>query len=84
MVLRVMALAALVSIIGCGGAEVAEGTETGALPEQEVSAQAATCESLQGRFCSPETEIGCTFANGTPGYCICQAIPHNNWVCLRD
>lgn len=84
MTLRLLALAALVSVIGCGGAEVAEGTETGALPEQEVSAQAATCESLKGRFCSPETEIGCTFANGTPGYCICQAIPHNNWVCLTD
>ncbi|NTX12218.1 hypothetical protein HUA76_15580 [Myxococcus sp. CA056] len=82
--LRVLALAALVSIVGCGGAEVPEGTETGALPEQEVSAQAATCESLQGKVCSPDREIGCTFANGTPGYCLCQAIPHNRWVCLTD
>jgi hypothetical protein len=84
MVRRVLAFAAFVSIMGCGGAEVAEGTETGALPEQEVSAQAATCESLQGRVCSPDREIGCTWANGAPGYCFCQAIPHNKWVCLTD
>ncbi|NVJ27501.1 MULTISPECIES: hypothetical protein [Myxococcus] len=84
MVLRVLALAAFVSIVGCGGAEVAEGTETGALPEQDVSAQAATCESLQGRGCNPDREIGCTFANGTPGYCFCQAIPHNKWVCMSN
>lgn len=84
MALRVLALAAFVSIIGCGGAEVPEGTEPGALPQQEVSTQAATCESLQGKVCSPDREIGCTFANGTAGYCFCQAIPHNRWVCLSN
>ncbi|MCP3061079.1 hypothetical protein LXT21_20055 [Myxococcus sp. K38C18041901] len=84
MILRVLALAAFVSIVGCGGAEVPEGTETGALPEQEVSAQAATCESLQNRACNPDREIGCTFANGTLGYCFCQAIPHNKWVCMPN
>ncbi|AKF85455.1 hypothetical protein SAMN05443572_111219 [Myxococcus fulvus] len=84
MVRRVLAFAAFVSIIGCGGAEVAEGTETGALPEQEVSAQAVSCEARQGKVCSPETEISCTWANGTWGYCMCQAIPHNRWVCLTD
>ena len=84
MVLRVLAFAAFISIMGCGGAEVAEGPETDALPEQEVSAQAVTCESRQGKVCPPDAEIGCTWANGTPGYCLCQAIPHNRWVCLTN
>ncbi|MCP3138921.1 hypothetical protein [Pyxidicoccus xibeiensis] len=87
MVLRVLALAAFVSVVGvgCGGGELPEGAESGAPVQEETSASAArTCEYYQGKACNPDREIGCTFANGTPGYCFCQAIPHNNWVCLAD
>ncbi|QSQ19828.1 hypothetical protein JY651_31665 [Pyxidicoccus parkwayensis] len=82
MSLRVLALAAFVSIVGvgCGGGEATE--ESGAPTEQQTSSLAATCESLQGKVCTPDREIGCTYTNGTPGECFCQAIPFNKWVCM--
>ncbi|WP_164007497.1 hypothetical protein [Pyxidicoccus trucidator] len=84
MFLRVLALASVVSVfgVGCGGGEVPEGAEGVSQPEQSSSSElVSTCESLQGKTCSPEREIGCTWTSGAPGECYCQNIPFNKWVC---
>ncbi|MFP2904379.1 hypothetical protein ACLESD_04855 [Pyxidicoccus sp. 3LFB2] len=83
MLLRGLAMFAVVSVfgMGCGGAEVTEGTEQLGEDSAEL---AYSCEVLQTRRCTPDAVMGCNFADGTPGDCFCQAIPHNKWVCLRD
>ncbi|MBN9682721.1 MULTISPECIES: hypothetical protein [unclassified Corallococcus] len=86
MLLRGFAMFAVVSIfgMGCGGAEVTDGAESGAQPGQ-VSAEAlSSCETLQTRRCSPGAETGCQWADGAFGECFCQEIPANKWVCLRN
>ncbi|NMO20370.1 hypothetical protein HPC49_36820 [Pyxidicoccus fallax] len=86
MSLRGLAMFAVVSVfgMGCGGAEVTEGTETGEQLGQGSAELIQSCEYLSGRHCRPETEIGCQWANGTIGYCFCQNIPFNDWVCMTE
>ncbi|XXF79660.1 hypothetical protein P2318_07850 [Myxococcaceae bacterium GXIMD 01537] len=79
---RVMAAVCIASALGlgCGGAEVSSGEEQESA--QDTAALATTCEALQGKTCSPDTDRGCLYSNGTPGECFCQAIPFNKWVCI--
>ncbi|RKH33577.1 hypothetical protein D7Y13_11660 [Corallococcus praedator] len=86
MFLRGLAMFAVVSVfgMGCGGAEVTEGAESGESLGQDSAELINSCETLQTRRCSPGAETGCQFANGTFGECFCQEIPFNKWVCLSN
>ncbi|CAM3327731.1 hypothetical protein G4177_24760 [Corallococcus sp. ZKHCc1 1396] len=86
MSLRGIAMFAVVSVfgMGCGGAEVTDGAESGVQPGQVSAELANSCETLQTRRCSPGAETGCQWANGTYGECFCQEIPANKWVCLSN
>ena len=83
MFLRGLAMVAVVSVfgLGCGGAEVTEGTEQ---LGQDSAGLLQSCETLQTRRCTPGAETGCQWANGTFGECFCQEIPANKWVCLSN
>lgn len=85
MVLRGLAMFAVVSIfgMGCGGAEVTDGAESAVQPGQDSAELISSCETLQTRRCSPGAETGCQWANGTYGECFCQEIPFNKWVCFN-
>ncbi|GMT98648.1 hypothetical protein KH5H1_27670 [Corallococcus caeni] len=86
MLLRGFAMFAVVSIfgMGCGGAEVTDGAESGVQPGQDSAELLSSCETLQTRRCTPGAETGCQWANGTFGECFCQEIPANTWVCLSN
>ena len=83
MLLRGLAMAAVVSVfgMGCGGTEVTEGTESGESLGQDSAALADSCETLQTRPCVYDTSNFCQWSNGAPGECYCQDVPFNKWFC---